>query len=98
VHKKYSIPTACVVFILVGAPLGILIRQRGWAVAGGLSFGFFMIYWICLIGGEILADRQIITPFLAMWSPNIIVGIIAMILVAKSISGVEISLLRRRMK
>lgn len=97
VHKKYSIPAACVVFILVGAPLGIRIRQRGWAVAGGLSFGFFLIYWTCLIGGEILADRQIISPFLAMWSPNIIVGAIALVLTAKSISDFEmLPWLRRR--
>ncbi|HEX9653639.1 MAG TPA: LptF/LptG family permease [bacterium] len=97
VHKKYSIPVACVVFILVGAPLGILIRKSGWAVAGGLSFGFFLLYWACLIAGEILADRQIVTPFLAMWSPNIFVGAIAIVLVVKSISDIEIlSWLRRQ--
>ncbi len=90
VHKKYSIPAACVVFILVGAPLGILIHQRGWGVAGGLSFLFFLLYWVCLIGGEILADRQIITPFFAMWTPNIIVGVIAIVLVIKSVSGIAV--------
>jgi lipopolysaccharide export system permease protein len=95
VHKKYSIPAACIVFVLVGAPLGILIRQRGWAIAGGLSFGFFLLYWTCLIGGEILADRQIISPFFAMWTPNIIAGVIAVILAAKS-SGAAPPRLRRR--
>ncbi|MFQ5649161.1 MAG: LptF/LptG family permease [bacterium] len=73
-YKKYSIPAACVVFILVGAPLGILTRQRGWALAAVLSIGFFLLYWAFLIAGEILADRQKLSPFWAMWSPNALVG------------------------
>lgn len=80
-HKKYAIPAACVVFILVGAPLGILTRQRGWAVAAGLSIFFFLLYWAFLIGGEILADRQYVSPFLAMWSPNFLVGGFGILLV-----------------
>ncbi|MFQ5823303.1 MAG: LptF/LptG family permease [bacterium] len=84
VHKKYSIPAASVVFVLIGAPLGIMVRQRGLA-AGALSFFFFVLYWAGLIGGETLADRQIISPFLAMWSPNILVGIGGIYLVLCSI-------------
>ncbi len=84
-HKKYSIPVACIIFILVGAPIGILIRQSGWAVAAGLSIGFFLLYWAFLIGGEILADRQKISPFLAMWSPNIVVGSFGIYLVFRTV-------------
>lgn len=80
VHKKYSIPVACLVFVLIGAPLGILMRQSGFAMAGWLSFIFFLIYWAFLIGGEQLADRRILSPGLAMWSPNVFVGIIGMFL------------------
>lgn len=80
-HKKYSIPVACVVFVLVGAPLGILVRQRGWAVGAGLSIGFFLLYWAFLIGGENLADRHLISPFMAMWSSNIVVGSLGIFLV-----------------
>jgi len=85
VHKKYSIPFACIVFILVGAPLGILTRQKGWAAAAGLSIGFFLLYWAFLIGGEILADRRFISPMVAMWSPNAIVGSAGILLVLKTI-------------
>ncbi len=74
VHKKYSIPVACIVFVLVGAPLGIMSRKGSMAVAGGIAFAFFLIYWSTLIGGEELADNQFITPFWAMWIANIICG------------------------
>ncbi len=74
VHKKYALPVACVVFILVGAPLGIMARKGGMAVGLGLSLGFFVLYWAFLIGGEELADRQLISAFWAMWSANILIG------------------------
>ncbi|MFQ5710076.1 MAG: LptF/LptG family permease, partial [bacterium] len=84
VHKKYSIPAACIVFVLIGAPLGILARQRGMAAAA-ISIVFFLLYWACLIGGETLADRQKLSPFLAMWAPNILVGIGGVFLVLRSV-------------
>jgi lipopolysaccharide export system permease protein len=74
VHKKYALPVACVVFILVGAPLGIMARKGGMAVGLGLSLGFFVLYWAFLIGGEELADRQLVSAFWAMWSANILIG------------------------
>ncbi len=74
VQKKYSIPFACIVFVLVGAPLGILSRHGGMAVGGGISLVFFLIYWSSLIGGEDLADRGLLSPFWAMWLANILVG------------------------
>lgn len=75
VEKKYSIPVACIVFVLIGAPLGIMSRRGGLATGGGLSLVFFLLYWTFLVGGEDLADRQFISPFLAMWAANIVVGL-----------------------
>lgn len=74
VHKKYSIPFACIVFVLIGAPLGIMTRKGGMAVGGAISLLFFIIYWSFLIGGEELADRRLLSPFWAMWVANILVG------------------------
>lgn len=74
IHKKYSIPAACIVFVLIGAPLGIMVKKGGIAIGMGMSLGFFVLYWAFLIGGEELADRRIIPPFWAMWSPNILIG------------------------
>jgi lipopolysaccharide export system permease protein len=74
IHKKFSIPAACIVFVLIGAPLGVMAKRGGIAIGVGLSLGFFLLYWAFLIGGEELADRNIAPPFLAMWSPNIFIG------------------------
>jgi lipopolysaccharide export system permease protein len=74
IHKKYSIPFACIVFILIGAPLGTMLRKGGFGVAAGVSLVFFLIYWAFLIGGEKLADRNLLSPFWGMWAANFVLG------------------------
>jgi lipopolysaccharide export system permease protein len=44
----------------------------------------FLVYYICLIGGEKLADRRILSPVIAMWVPNVIFGIVAGILIRRT--------------
>lgn len=81
VHKKYSIPFACIIFVVIGAPLGVMTRRGGITVAATMSIIFFLIYYIFLIGGEELADAAVISPFWAMWTPNILLGIIGIYLI-----------------
>jgi len=83
IYKKYSIPAACIVFILIGAPLGIMSRRGGFGIAATLSLGFFLFYWAFLIGGEKLADRDITSPFIGMWSANILLGILGIYLTVR---------------
>ncbi|MCC7264418.1 MAG: LptF/LptG family permease [Candidatus Latescibacteria bacterium] len=80
IHKKLSIPFACVVFVLLGAPLGALLRRRGAAVSVSISLAFFWAYWMFLIGGEELADRGLVSPGLAMWAPNLVFGTLGLVL------------------
>ncbi|RMF55247.1 MAG: YjgP/YjgQ family permease [Calditrichaeota bacterium] len=85
IHKKFSIPFACIVFIFVGASLGIKARKGSLGVGITFSIGFFLLYWACLIGGEELADRQLMHPALAMWLPNLIVGPMGIILTIRTV-------------
>lgn len=80
VHKKYSISFACIVFILIGIPLGIIARHGSMAVGIVYSIFFFVLFWVFLIAGENLADRLIVPPGITMWSCNIIVGLFGIIL------------------
>ena len=85
VHKKFSVSFACIIFILIGVPLGIMARRGGMAVGVTYSIFFFIMYWAFLIGGENLADRLIVPPGLAMWSCNIIIGIFGIILTLRMV-------------
>jgi len=79
-HKKFSIPFASIIFILIGAPLGMMARKGGFAVSMAFSLGFFIIYWMFLIGGEEFADRGLLSPVLSMWLPNIVLGIFGILI------------------
>ena len=74
-HKKFSIPVASIVFVLVGAPIGIMSRRGNFALSTTVGLIFFIIYWIFLIAGEQFADRGSISPMLSMWLPNIVLGL-----------------------
>lgn len=74
IHKKYSIPTAIISFILIGAPLGIMSKKKGMGIAITISIILFVVYWSFLIVGEDLADRKLITPFWAMWTANFLLS------------------------
>ena len=80
IHKKYSIPFACIVFVFIGAPLGIMARRGTFGVAATISMGFFLLYWASLIGGEKLADRGYLPPWVGMWMANIALGTVGILL------------------
>jgi len=83
IHKKFSIPFACLVFVFIGVPLGIMARSGGIGTGVIYSVAFYLIYWICMLRGEAMADRLLIPPWVAMWAPNIIVGIGGVFLVMR---------------
>ncbi|MAT38451.1 MAG: permease [Ectothiorhodospiraceae bacterium] len=84
IYKKYSIPFACIVFTLVGVPLGMMARRGGFGVGAGLSLGFFLFYWACLIGGEKLADRGVLSPLWGMWAANVVLGVLGIIITIRT--------------
>jgi lipopolysaccharide export system permease protein len=71
-HKKFAIPVACIVFVLVGAPLAVRFPRGGAGMVIATSLGIFGIYYMSLIGGESLGDRGIILPWVGPWAPNVI--------------------------
>src|SRR5512134_1932508 len=72
IHKKLAIAAACLVFTLIGIPIALRFPRGGIGLVIGVSLAVFTIYYIGLIGGEDLGDRLIVTPFIAMWAPNLI--------------------------
>lgn len=70
IHKKFALAFACFVFVLVGAPLALRFPRGGVGLTLGVSFGIFGLYYVGLISGESLADRDILSPGIAMWATN----------------------------
>ena len=83
IYKKNSIALACLVFVLVGVPLGLAIPRAGVGLVASLAVFTFLFYWITLVQGEKLADRGLLPPWLGMWAANVIVGLLGIYLVAR---------------
>ena len=79
-HKKYAIPAACLVFAIVGVPLGIRAHRGGRWAAFVLLLPIVLFYYVFLTVGEQLGDARRIPPWLAMWTPNLVVGALGLYL------------------
>ncbi len=86
-HKKFSIPFASVVFVILGVPLGMWVRQGGLGNGITLSFLMFMLYYIMLVGGEEICERGQLYPSISMWTPNIVLGLFGIFLFYKVTYG-----------
>lgn len=80
IEKKFAIATACIVFVLLGAPIALRFPRGGVGLTIGVSLGVFGVYYVGLLGGEALADRAIVGPSVAMWAANALLGLIGVVL------------------
>jgi LPS export ABC transporter permease LptF/LPS export ABC transporter permease LptG len=83
IHKKFSIPFACLVFGIFGLPLGFNNRRGSKATGFFLSILVILGYWILLDSGEKWAQAGGIPPWLAMWAPNILFAALGLFLLAR---------------
>lgn len=87
IQKKFALSTACIVFVLLGAPIGIRFPRGGVGLVIGVSIAVFALYYVGLIVGEDLANKLILDPVIAMWMANVlftIVGVFGLIRVQRS--------------
>ena len=83
IYKKNSIALACLVFVLVGVPLGLSVSRAGVGLVASLAVFVFLFYWVTLVQGEKLADREMLPPWLGMWAANAIIGLLGAYLFAR---------------
>ncbi|MBK5189659.1 MAG: LptF/LptG family permease [Gemmatimonadaceae bacterium] len=86
IQKKFALAAACVVFVLLGAPIGIRFPRGGVGLVIGVSIAVFALYYVGLIVGEDLADKLILDPVVAMWMANAlftVVGVLGLIRVQR---------------
>ncbi len=72
IHKKLVIATACMVFVLIGVPVGIRFPRGGVSMVIVVSAVVIGVYQYGLTTGEDWADRDLAAPFWTMWAPSLI--------------------------
>jgi lipopolysaccharide export system permease protein len=79
VHKKWAISTACMSFVIIGIVLAVRFPRGGIGLVIGGGLLVFSIHYVGLTAGESLADRGHVAPWVAMWTPNIVLTILGLI-------------------
>jgi len=82
-HKRLSLPFACVLFGLIGAPLGIRRSRSGKSAGIVVALLVFLAYYILLASGTNLANTGRLSPAVAYWMPNALMTIAGGLLVFK---------------
>jgi lipopolysaccharide export system permease protein len=86
-HQRIAFPFAPFVFGLLGVSLSLLPRtsraNRSWGMA--LCIVWLVIYYALLSFGKALGEKGAFHPFVAVWFPNIVVGVISLHLFRKAL-------------
>ncbi len=94
-HKRLSIPFACILFGLIGAPLGIRRTRSGKSAGMVIALCVFLIYYIVLAAGTNLSDTGKISPAIAYWLPNVIMTSAGIALIIKKGQEIDFKMLGR---
>jgi lipopolysaccharide export system permease protein len=71
-HQRIAFPSACLLLGLLGPPLGSFFRQRGRMTGITIGVGIFLTYYILLSAGRTFGESKLVSPFFAVWTPNLL--------------------------
>jgi len=85
IHKKFALPFVCLIFGILGLPLGASTRKGGRTSGFTISLGIILIYYVLITTGEEMALGGKLSPLLGIWGPNILLLLIGFYLFLKSL-------------
>jgi lipopolysaccharide export system permease protein len=95
-NKKLTIPLSCLVFALIGVPIGIRahrsFRSRGFA----FGLALVLVYYLLRLGGEALVETGRLSPAIGTWTPNAVFTLAGIILFFLAATEKSLPLHRRR--
>ncbi len=72
-NRKFSVPFACLFFVIFAFPVGLTMGRSGRSVGFGVGLMVSVLYWGMLVAGQSLGYRLDYSPVLSMWFPNLVV-------------------------
>lgn len=83
-HRKLTLPITILIFFMIGAPLGAIIRRGGLGLPAVISVIFFVIFYVISIWGEKMAKEGTWDAMYGMWLPIPIFMLVAIYLTVKA--------------
>ncbi len=81
IQKKAALAVACILLALLGTAVAIRFPRGDGRLVFGAAVTVFLGYYAVTVAGESLADRQMLSPLLAMWMANAILLVLAALLI-----------------
>jgi lipopolysaccharide export system permease protein len=82
-YDKFSLPLACIIFVIFGAPIGIYSRRAGYAFGFIVGLMLCGIYWFFYYGMIVMGKKMVLPPFISVFLPNLVFFIIGIIILIK---------------
>jgi LPS export ABC transporter permease LptF len=82
-HLRIVLACAGFIFIFVAAPISLFNKKRAKSFGITTIIGIMFIYYLILIAGTTLGQRGFMAPIIALWIPNLVVGIAGYFLMSK---------------
>jgi len=80
---KLAIPVTCLIIALFGAPLATSSQRGGTAFGIAVSLATTVLFLVMIQLTKAIGGKGILAPDLAAWMPNVLVGLFALILLAR---------------
>ncbi|HTN43922.1 MAG TPA: LptF/LptG family permease [Nitrospiria bacterium] len=93
-YKTYSFPFSCLIFGIVGIPLGLVIKQGGRLGGFALGIAMALLYYLFMIISDFLVTSFLLAPLFAAWLPNLLMTVLAAFFIMGSNRGFWIQSLR----
>ena len=82
-YDKFSLPLACIIFVIFGAPIGIYSRRAGYAFGFIVGLMLCGVYWFFYYGMIVMGKKMVLPPFIYVFLPNLVFFVIGIIILIK---------------
>ncbi len=100
-HRKFALSFSIIILFFIGAPLGAIVKKGGFGAPVVIAALLFMIYFVLISIGDSMVKSEILSPFMGMWGPSMILApfaVFLMISAANDKSVVELPKIFKRKK
>jgi lipopolysaccharide export system permease protein len=89
-HWKFSLAVSCIVMLLIGGPMGAIVRKGGFGYPFLVSIFFFTFFLMSNISCKKLSDSEQLPPVLAAWMPVMLLFLVSAFLTYKALQDSKI--------
>lgn len=97
-HEKFNIAFVCIVFLLIGASMGAIVRKGGFGYSFLIAVIFFVLFIMMNIAFKKITESSDFSPILGAWMPSILLLPVGLLLLDKAMKDKKLSIDMEKLK